>query len=97
MSNIMIDKNDYNETKLFAGFSGKTLPFEPIEEISIEKAEQLPSYLEGKYDSQGRLTILIKYINGKIYFRQEIQYKDGEKFKVIYTDPDGKVTEKLIE
>ena len=61
----------------FLSFSGYTLPLTPADQVSKSEAEKQRSYYRAEYDADGRLTLLEKHLDGKVFFRHEYRYFAG--------------------
>ncbi|HBR17690.1 MAG: hypothetical protein A3G39_02505 [Deltaproteobacteria bacterium RIFCSPLOWO2_12_FULL_43_16] len=51
-----------------------TAPYEPIDEINYEEANNLYVYYEAYYNKEGRVSSLKKYVRGKLEWTEDYTY-----------------------
>jgi hypothetical protein len=79
-----------NGVLYFSSFTGKVLPYMPVQPIDENEAKKSLSYLMATYED-GRLIELKKILNGKLFFTQKIVYgEDGTMSEAFLTIFDAK-------
>ena len=85
----------------YGSFSGYSIPYKPIEELTYEEASQRDSYYVAHYDKEGKMTSFAKFLYGKFIFIDRYFYytsgvlerREGVKFTgesyIQYFDEEG--------
>jgi len=76
-----IDRNELHApgTYYFENFTGHSLPWRPVREISRDEALSRDVYVVGVYNDDGRLVVIERYWGGSLFFRNEYGYDaEGE-------------------
>lgn len=82
----------------FSGWRDYKIPFEPISEISLEKAKESTSYYEAYFDENGNITIFKKYLNGELEWKDEYVYDKSKKIRYrILKKQDGSINKQYFD
>jgi hypothetical protein len=82
----------------FSGWRDYKIPFEPIGEISLEKAKESTSYYEAYFDGNGNISIFKKYLNGELEWRDEYIYDKSKKIRCrILKKWDGSINKQYFD
>ena len=82
--------------RFFSGFSGYAHPVKLTGERPEKEARALKAYYIARYDSQGRLVMVKKMLDGKFFFQYDYTYDKGNKLKMVsFPDENGSVTKTI--